>query len=167
MSIAPTLKKYLASEHIQYDVIPHQPTMSSTRTAEACHIPGDRLAKGVILRRNGGYLLAVVPASHHIRFSELRSQFGDNLELAKESEIEQLFPDCARGAVPAIGQCYGLPLVVDNLITLQPEIYIEAGDHETLLHMDHVQFSMLTARAWHGRFSEKPATGADPSIVWG
>jgi Ala-tRNA(Pro) deacylase len=167
MSIAPTLQKYLGSENIRYDAIPHQPTMSSTRTAEACHISGDRLAKAVVLRRDGGYLLAVVPASHHIRLSELRTQFGDNLELAKESEIDQLFPDCARGAVPAIGQCYGLSLVVDDSIALQPEIYVEAGDHETLLHMDHVQFSHLTVNARHGRFSEKQTTRADPSIVWG
>ena len=167
MSIAPTLQNYLGSENIRYDAIPHQPTMSSTHTAQACHVSGDRLAKGVVLRRDGGYLLAVVPASHHIRLSELRSQFGDNLELAEESEIGQLFPDCARGAVPAIGQCYGLPLVVDDCIALEPEIYVEAGDHETLLHMDHSQFSHLTVNARHGRFSEKQTTRADPSIVWG
>jgi Ala-tRNA(Pro) deacylase len=167
MSIAPTLQRYLGSENIRYDVIAHQPTASSTRTAEACHISGDRLAKGVVLRRDGGYLLAVVPASHHIHFSELRSQFGDNLELAEEGEIDQLFPDCAHGAVPAIGQCYGLSLVIDDCMTLQPEVFVEAGDHETLLRMDREQFSLLTGHARHGCFSGKPRTGADPSIVWG
>src|SRR5258705_10811840 len=34
MSIAPTLQRYLTAENIQYDVIPHDPTMSSARTAE-------------------------------------------------------------------------------------------------------------------------------------
>ena len=46
MSIAPTLQRYLTAENIQYDMIPHDPTMSSARTAEACRISGDRLAKG-------------------------------------------------------------------------------------------------------------------------
>jgi Ala-tRNA(Pro) deacylase len=30
---------------------------------------------------------------------------------------------------------------------------MEAGDHETLLHMGHAQFARLTANAPHGRFS--------------
>ena len=54
MSIAPTLKRYLTAENIQYEEIPHELTMSSTRTAEACHVSGDRLAKGIVLRRDGG-----------------------------------------------------------------------------------------------------------------
>ena len=82
MSIAPTLRNYLAAEGIQYAEIPHEFTMSSNRTAEACHIPGDRLAKGVVLRRNGDYLLAVVPASHHLRLSDLRTELGDQVSMA-------------------------------------------------------------------------------------
>jgi Ala-tRNA(Pro) deacylase len=61
MSIAPTLQKYLAAENIQYEEILHELSMSSTRTAEACHISGDRLAKGIVLRRDGEYMLAVMP----------------------------------------------------------------------------------------------------------
>src|SRR6266436_2913291 len=80
MSIAPTLQRYLTAENIQYDVIPHDPTMSSARTAEACRISGDRLAKAIVLRRTTGYMLAVIPASHHLRLSNLRDQLGDNVE---------------------------------------------------------------------------------------
>ena len=87
MSIAPTLQRYLTAENIQYDVIPHDPTISSARTAEACLISADRLAKAIVLRRNAGYMLAVLPASHHLRLSDLRDQLGDNVEMAEEREI--------------------------------------------------------------------------------
>jgi len=127
--------------------------MTSARTAEASHVPGDRLAKGVVLRRDDGYMLAVMPASHHLRLTELRAQLGDNLEMANEAEINELFRDCANGAVPAVGKCYGLNIIVDESIEAQPEIYMEAGDHETLLHLSHAQFARLTANALHGRFS--------------
>ncbi len=50
MSVAPTLQRYLTAENTQYDVIPHDPTMSSARTAEACPISRDRLAKANVLR---------------------------------------------------------------------------------------------------------------------
>src|SRR5262245_7548827 len=113
MSIAPKLHQYRAARNVQFDVITHEPTLSSTRTAEASRVSGDSLAKGIVLRRGSRYLLAVLPASHHIRLSDLRSQLGDNVEIAEETEVGRLFPDCAHGAVPPVGQCYGLPLIVD------------------------------------------------------
>ena len=153
MSIAPTLKKYLTAENIQYEEITHELTMSSTRTAEACHVSGDRLAKGVVLRRDGNYMLAVMPASHRLHLLELRTKLGADVDMASEAEIDRLFRDCAHGAVPAVGKCYGLDLIVDESIAAQPEIYMEAGDHQTLLHLSHAQFAHLTANALHGRFS--------------
>jgi hypothetical protein len=88
MSIAPTLQRYLTAENIQYDVIPHDPTMSSARTAEACRIS-------------------------------------------------------------------------------QPEVYMEAGDHQTLLHISHAQLARLMGNARHGRFSKKLPHSISSSIVWG
>ena len=35
----------------------------------------------------------------------------------------------------------------------QPEVYLEGGDHATLVHMSHAQFASLTATARHGSFS--------------
>ena len=35
-------------------------------------------------------------------------------------------------------------------------IKLEAGDHETLLHMNHAEFARLTSAARHGRFSVQP-----------
>jgi Ala-tRNA(Pro) deacylase len=112
MAISPTLERYLAGKNIKYDVIAHQPTMSSSRTAKAW----------------------------------LRLGFG--VDLATEHEIEQLFQDCAHGAVPPAGECYGLDVIVDDSIKEQPEVYLEAGDHATLVH-----FARFTGEAWHGRFS--------------
>jgi Ala-tRNA(Pro) deacylase len=152
MAIARTLQLYL-DQTVTYEVISHEPTMSSMRTAEACHISGDRLAKGIVLRRNGGYLLAVLPASHHIRMDDLRSQIHEDIELADEDEIARLFADCARGAVPPVGDCYALDVIVDDSIEGLPDIYLEGGDHITLIHVDGAQFAQLTADAQHGRFS--------------
>jgi Ala-tRNA(Pro) deacylase len=64
-----------------------------------------------------------------------------------------LFDDCLPGAIPPAGECYGLDTMVDDSIEDQPEVYLEAGDHETLVHMSHAQFASLTATARHGCFS--------------
>ena len=154
MSIAPTLVKYL-DQHVTYDVLLHEPTASSMRSAEACRISGDRLAKAVVLRRDGSYLLAVLPASRRIDLSELRKEYGADLDMANESSIDTLFWDCAHGAVPPIGECYGLDVVIDEAIDRQPEIYFEGGDHTTLIHMGQSQFARLTENARHERFSSR------------
>jgi Ala-tRNA(Pro) deacylase len=153
MSIAPTLQKYLIDQNIQYEEIPHEPTLSSARTAQTCHIPGDRLAKGIVLRRDGEYMLAVMPASRRLRMPELRATLDGDVDMADETEIGLLFRDCANGAVPAIGKCYGLDLIVDDSINAPPDIYMEAGDHQTLLHLSQAQFARLTANEMHGRFT--------------
>ncbi|SDR47724.1 Ala-tRNA(Pro) deacylase [Rhizobiales bacterium GAS191] len=152
MAIAPTLQRYL-DQRVTYEVIPHKPTLSSTRTAETCHISGDALAKGIVLRLDRGYMLAVLPASHHIRMPELKLRLGDDVELASEDEAARLFKDCTRGAIPAVGDCYSLDVIVDDSIEKQPEIYMEGGDHATLVHMAYAQFARLTGDALHGRFS--------------
>jgi Ala-tRNA(Pro) deacylase len=153
MAIALTFQKYLATKNVLYDIVAHAPTKSSMRTAEACRISGDRIAKAVVLRDEYGYVLAILPASNHIRLDDLRTQLGLDVELAAEYEIEELFDDCLPGAIPPAGECYGLDTMVDDSIEDQPEVYLEAGDHETLVHMSHAQFASLTATARHGCFS--------------
>lgn len=152
MPIAPILQKHL-DRNVTYDVLTHDPTMSSTRTAQACHVSGDRLAKAIVLRHDGRYLLAVLPATHHVRLADLKTQIGDDVDLADEDEIKRLFPDCAPGAVPPIGEAYELDVIIDDSIQAQPDVYLEGGDHTTLVHMDQAQFARLMAEAWHGRFS--------------
>jgi Ala-tRNA(Pro) deacylase len=152
MALAPTLQKHL-DQNVTYEVITHDPTMSSTRTAQACHVSGDCLAKAIVLRRDGGYMLAVLPASHHIRLPDLRQQIGDDVAFADETEIGRLFPDCALGAVPAVGECYDLDVIVDDSIQEQPEVYLEGGDHTTLIHISQAQFARLMSGARHGCFS--------------
>jgi Ala-tRNA(Pro) deacylase len=145
--IARTLQTHLDHKHIEYDLIPHAPTAASMPTAEASRIPGDCLAKGVVLRGRDGYLLAVLPASHRLRLADLRDQLGEHYVFATEHELDQLFPDCAHGAVPPVGECYGLDLVVEDSIRRQPDVYLEGGDHATLVHVSQAQFARLTADA--------------------
>jgi Ala-tRNA(Pro) deacylase len=45
MSIAASVQDCLAREGVHYDMIAHERTRDSNHTAQAAHIPGDRLAK--------------------------------------------------------------------------------------------------------------------------
>ena len=82
-----------------------------------------------------------------------QQKLGHTVDLASEDEIERLFEDCDRGAIPPLGECYGLDVIVDNSIDARQPIYLEGGDHATLIRMEGEQFARLTANAWRGHFS--------------
>jgi Ala-tRNA(Pro) deacylase len=153
MAVANTLASYLEQAGIAPELLTHPPTPSATRTAEASHVSGDRVAKGVLLKAEEDYVLAVVPASHRLVLELLAQLTGRELQLASEEEIGRTFPDCELGAVPGIGAPWGLPVVVDDSLAGQPEIYLEAGDHETLLRVTRDEFATLTPGAQLGVFS--------------
>jgi Ala-tRNA(Pro) deacylase len=153
MSAAPELIRYMASRGVAYDLVPHYRTASAMRTAQECHISGDCLAKAVVLLDDDGYFLAVLPASHHLRFADLERHGHWPVRMATEDEIERLFPDCVVGAVPPVGAAYGLKTIVDESIAEVPDIYFEGGDHTTLVHMSGPAFDRLMAEAPRGHFS--------------
>ena len=153
MTIAVTLEQYLGRNGIAYDVLPHALTTSSLRTVEASHVPADALAKTVVLKGDQVYLLAVLPASQQLEWKALGACFSNNLALATEEEIAWLFSDCKLGAVPPIGEAYGVETMVDDSIAEQADIYFEGGDHATLVHLAGPAFCKLMAHAKHGCFS--------------
>jgi Ala-tRNA(Pro) deacylase len=112
MTIATTLERYLRDCGIDYEVVEHARTLSSSRTAEVSHVAGDRLAKAVVLKSEGGFTMAVLPASCHLRLGELQDYLARPIGLATEKEVGQLFDDCELGAIPAVGIPYGMEMIV-------------------------------------------------------
>jgi Ala-tRNA(Pro) deacylase len=160
MNIAPSVQDYLAAQQIAYEVIPHSRTGSSSSTALAAHVPGTRVAKAVVVKDEAGYVLAVLPASRQLAMAQLgRALRRDALELARESELKNLFADCDFGAVPPLGAAYGLPMIVEESLAEQPDVFFEAGDHEHVIHVTRSEFLRLIADAPQAHFSEPAATG--------
>jgi Ala-tRNA(Pro) deacylase len=147
MHMAATVQRSLERAQIQFDIVPHPHSESSLESARVASVPAERLAKPVILDdRKGHYLMAVVPANRHLDMSMVCK--GDELwQLSSEADIAGLFKDCELGAVPAVGEPYGMNMRVDPLLTRQQDIYFEAGDHESLVHMSTEQFLKLVPRA--------------------
>jgi Ala-tRNA(Pro) deacylase len=153
MAIAPSLVTCLEQAGIQPEVLTHPHSPSASRTAEASHVSGNRVAKGVLLKDETGYLLAVLPASHHLRLDAVEVLTGRSLTLAAEEEIGRTFPDCEVGAVPPVGAAYNLPAVVDDSLVKEPEVYLEAGDHTTLVRVTREDFAQLMEGAQAGVLS--------------
>jgi Ala-tRNA(Pro) deacylase len=143
MGIALTLQEYLDDRHVAYDVMLHRRTHCSYDTARASHVPGDRVAKAVVLTREGGFVVAVVPASARVRVDVIERMLHCPVELASEEEIVELFPDCETGAVPPIPEAYAVDAFMDESFDTQPDVYLEGGDHRSLIHISGTEFRSL------------------------
>ena len=153
MTIAASVQHYLGYEGVRYDVITHERTPDSNRSAQAAHIPGDKLAKCVMLTDGEGFLMAVLPATHKVDLGAVRRQLNRKLGLATDRELADLFQDCEPGALPPLGRAYGIETIVDESLIDSPDIYFEAGDHVALVHVTGKDFLRLMANAARGEIS--------------
>jgi Ala-tRNA(Pro) deacylase len=153
MTIASRVRDYLTEQDADFNIVTHPHSSTSMETAQLAHVPGDLIAKSVVLEDDRGYLLAVLPASCKVDLGELHRQTNRNLGLATEYEIGALFEDCEPGAVPPLGGVYEMETIVDESLAEQSDIYFEAGDHEQLIHVSAETFESLMGDAQHSEFS--------------
>jgi Ala-tRNA(Pro) deacylase len=148
------LDELLTNRQVAYEHLHHRPAYTANRTAQTLHVPGQEMAKTVVLRVDGRYVLAVLPATHRIDLEKLRQDMGaERVEMASESEMDRLFPDCERGAVPPFGSLYHLETWIDESLTADEQIVFDAHSHEDAIRMRFRDYEALE-HPHRGRFGQ-------------
>jgi len=140
----PTLKDYLDRQGVRYAVLSHSLAYTAQETAAAAHVPGQELAKTVIVKLDGRFAMIVLPADHKVDLEQLRQATGaQNVRLATEEEFAPLFPGCDLGAMPPFGNLYGMRTFVDEELACDEKIAFNAGSHTELLRLRYADFDRL------------------------
>jgi Ala-tRNA(Pro) deacylase len=160
MAIARTLTTYLEERGVKYDLVEHAHSATALESAHAANVPAHQVAKAVVLHDDGGYVVSVLPANHSLEISWVNEELGRNLQMAEEQEFKALFEDCESGAVPALGDAYGLQVIWDDELKYTADIYIEAGDHEHLILLDRKDFRALMSSLPHTIISKDEEVGS-------
>jgi len=156
MTISTRLDSYLTSKHISYHCIKHIHSNSSMGSAITASIPLAHIAKAVLLvNHEGRKLMAVLAADSKISLSVINEQLRGSYQLIKEDELYTMFSDCEHGAIPPISEAFNITMICDEQLDNLERVFLEAGDHETLLSVDHQTFADLTATGKHLRFSHQ------------
>jgi len=135
---------FLDEHHTRYVVISHSKAYTAQGIAAIAHIPGQELAKTVIVKLDGALGMAVPPASYQVDLLALKKAVGvKDASLASEREFKQHFPDCETGAMPPFGNLYAIPVYVDETLTHDTEIAFNAGTHLELIRMSCGDFERL------------------------
>jgi Ala-tRNA(Pro) deacylase len=155
MAIAERVQNQLSEHGIEYRLVPHPRTYSTRQSALEAYVAEDHIAKAVVVKDDGGYVMVVVPGNSRVKLEALQEELDRPLELAAEAQIEPLFLDCRPGAVPPLGRAYGLETCLDQALTTLANVYFEAGDHEELVHVSGEAFRTLLQGARQGHFSHE------------
>lgn len=144
MSLAKTVDYALSLTRVDYQILRHHHSSTSLGTARTAHVDPAELAKAVVLKDQIGPLLAVVPASERLDLDRLRETLRrPGLDFLPEDQLDALFFDCDKGAIPPLGPDYRVPTLVDTRLRDADNVYFEAGDHEDLVHVNQTSFRAL------------------------
>lgn len=130
---------YLDDHGIAYEVVEHRVTYTAAAEAKAAGIPAEDVAKTIVLKADGGYRLAVLPASERLNMHKVRRAFdeGSRMRMASEEEMEDDFPIFETGAVPPFGDMVGsAPEIVDRRLLRHDRILCSGGDHKHSVLLD-------------------------------
>jgi len=138
------LKQFLEQANVQFRVIPHAPAPTSHQAAQAANISEKHLAKAVVLKVDGKFCLAVLPASDKINLDHLKQALGtQSVTMATEDEFSPKFQDCQIGAVPPFGNLYGMDVYVSQHLREDEDIALVSGRHDELIEMKYSDFEKL------------------------
>jgi Ala-tRNA(Pro) deacylase len=130
------IDRYLKDHHLSYEHTTHFRAVPAQRLAAAEHVPGDRIAKPVVVSIDGVLALAVVSATEKVDVEALREATGAvRVEIVPESSFEGRFEPCEVGAEPPLG-VFGLPIYVDANLAREPWLVMRGGTHEDALRVD-------------------------------
>jgi Ala-tRNA(Pro) deacylase len=129
---------------VNYETTEHESAFTAQRMAAAEHEPGKYVAKPVIVKADGKYLMCVLSACCKINLDALKNELGaESVELAQEKEIGDLFDDCDLGAEPPFGNLYDLPTIMDKPLEKDDHITFQAGTHDKAIRMSMEDYRKL------------------------
>ncbi len=138
--------EFLKKAGVKYEVKEHKPTFSAQSMAAAEHEPGRFVAKPVIVKADGKYVMCVLSANLKIDLKALKEQMGaKSVELADEDQIGKLFGDCELGAEPPFGNLYDMPTIMDKALEKDDHILFQGGTHEKAISISMADYRKLAS----------------------
>jgi Ala-tRNA(Pro) deacylase len=145
---------------IHYSLIRHRESSSSHSTAVASIIPKKKLVKAVILKDEFQQpIMALLSANQKINLRHLNHTLNRRFALINEDELNVIFHKSTPGAIAPIADAVYMDSIVEQSLVDLQEVYMEAGDHINLIHMDAVGFRKLIGESKKASFAETDYQG--------
>lgn len=132
------LLAWLAEHGVAYETRAHPPTFTALQTAQGEGIDPVRFAKSLVVEASDGHrALVVVDALDRVSLRKVaRALHADEARLLEEHELAAFAPGLDLGAIPPIGDLFGVRVYADYAIYEAPEITFPAGSHAWTVTVD-------------------------------
>jgi Ala-tRNA(Pro) deacylase len=138
------LEQCLEQAEVPYSFQEHRTVFTAQEVAQTEHIPGHMMAKPVIVNADGNLAMLVLPATEKLDMRKASDVLhAKALRLASETEFQERFTDCELGAIPAFGNLYGVPVVVDQKLAENESIVTQAGTHSETVRVRFHDFERV------------------------
>jgi len=144
MPVLKRLQSYLDANKIPYELVNHSKAYTAHDVARSLEVPGNLVAKVVVVKADGYFVMTVLPSTWRVDLKRLREVLDvREVRLATEGEILNIFPDCQVGAMPPFGNLYGVEVYVDQLLTEDESIVFEAGTYVGAMKLRYKDLATL------------------------
>jgi Ala-tRNA(Pro) deacylase len=131
------VRKTLRLRGIPFEELHHPEASTAQELAQYEHFTGHRVAKVVVVMVDGKPVELILPASRYVDLELVRKILGaGEVRLASEEEMEMYFIGCEVGAVAALRQWQGVPVLMDRSLSVDGPILFQAGTHADAIRLD-------------------------------
>jgi Ala-tRNA(Pro) deacylase len=135
--------EFLDRQGVDFEVKHHDEYFTAQEEAAAQPLPGAMFAKTVVVKTQEDFVLLVLPASYRVDLDLVSDMLGEEVELAQERDLKELFPACELGAEPPFGSHYGLRTLVDEHLAKQQRIAVRACTHKEVILLAYEDFARI------------------------
>jgi Ala-tRNA(Pro) deacylase len=160
MAISKKITGYLDKNKYKYEVIEHRTTYTAWDTAQTEKVKPQEVAKSLVMKADGDYLLALVPSNKNLDKKKLLKAVNaarkksaakpyKKIDFAKEAWMKKNIPGKV-GATPPFAGLLKLDIYADNALLKSRKIYLGSGEYTYSVRVNTSQYLKV----------EKPVKGA-------
>lgn len=118
--------QHLTDAGVSFTLSHHEPTLTSAEAAAARGVDAATGAKSLVLSCRSQLLLVVIPGDRQLDWKKLAAAGFRKARFAEPDELLQA-TGLTKGAVPPLGNLFGLPVFMDRALTVLPLVRFNAG----------------------------------------
>lgn len=160
------LLKFLEDKKIKYEIVKHKIVYTALDAAGTQHIKPDETVKTLVMKLDGKYALALIPANKNLDKNKFKKSVNvwmkkngaktvKKIEFAKEAWMKKNIQGKV-GATPPFGELIGMPTFFDISLLKQKNLFINSGDYENSIKLTRAGFEKaMGEKTFKGNFSKK------------
>jgi Ala-tRNA(Pro) deacylase len=123
------VEAFLRAAGVPFRIYAHAPVFTSEEAARVRGTPREEGAKALVIKAGEQFYLAVISGVLRADNRALRSLLGTRVaRFATEEELFRL-TGCRPGAVPPLGNLFGLPVLMDESLRRYEQVSFNAGSN--------------------------------------